>query len=102
MSAPAWRALAWPGAIAAIAGALVWNLVFDLWLGQGERQYLWERARYRLGEGAGVSLDGSMASSIQSGLWVATAWAVVVIVAILAASVIAYRRGCARRLANDK
>jgi len=81
----------WPGVIAAVTGVVVWNLVFDLWVGQGERQYLWERARYRLGEGSGVSLDGSMASSIRSGLWVATAWTALVVAAVLGASYVAYR-----------
>jgi hypothetical protein len=93
MSVPLRHALAWPGVIAAAAGLLIWNLVFDLWVGQGERQYLWERARHRLGEGADVSLDGSMSAVVRSGVWVATSWTVVVVVAILAASFVAYRTG---------
>jgi hypothetical protein len=90
----------WPGVIAAITGFLVWNLVFDLWVGQGERQYLWERARFRLGEGRAVSLDGSMASSVRSGIWVATAWSIVVVAAVIGASYLAYRRG--RPVTNDE
>jgi TRAP-type C4-dicarboxylate transport system permease large subunit len=95
-------ALVWPGVIAAVTAVLVWNVVFDLWLGQGERQYLWERARYRLGEGPAVSLDGSMASSIRGGVWVATAWAAVVVAAILGASYVAYRRGRREHTTNDQ
>jgi hypothetical protein len=91
----------WPGAIAALTGFFVWNLVFDLWVGQGERQYLWERARFRLGEGPGVSLDGSMASSVEGGIWVATAWTIVVVAAVLGASYLAYRAG-KRQVANDQ
>ena len=82
----------WVVAIALVAGFFVWNVVFDLWLGQGERQYLWENARHELGQGPGVSLEGSMAVSIREGAVVATAWAMVVVIAVLAAAWVARRR----------
>jgi hypothetical protein len=87
------RALArrWAVAIALVTGFLVWNVVFDLWLGQGERQYLWEHARHELGQGRDVSLKGSMESSMRDALWVATAWAAVVAAAILLASYVSFR-----------
>jgi hypothetical protein len=81
----------WALTIAAVTAFLVWNLVFDLWLGQGERQYLWEKAKYQMGQGTNVSLEGSMASSMRDGFWVATTWATVVGGAILLASYLSYR-----------
>ena len=44
-----------------VAAIFVWNLVFDLWLGQAERQYLWKKAAHALGEARDVTLDGSIA-----------------------------------------
>lgn len=86
-----WRVFRWPLAAAALAAVVVWNLVFDLWLGQGERQYLWEQARHALGEGPPVSLAGWAASAVRSGLVVATIWAVLVAAAVLAAAWLAHR-----------
>jgi uncharacterized membrane protein YqjE len=60
-----WRAWRWPAAIAAIAAVFVWNLVFDLWLGQAERQYLWKKAAHALGEARDVTLDGSIAVAVR-------------------------------------
>jgi hypothetical protein len=81
----------WTIAIAAVAGFLVWNAVFDLWLGQGERQYLWERAKFELGQASAVSLKGSMQSSIHDGAVVATGWAALVVIAVLVASYVSFR-----------
>ncbi len=81
----------WSIAIALIAGFFVWNVVFDLWLGQGERQYLWERAKHEMGRGPGVSLKGSMAVSIRDGATVATCWALLVVAAVLSASYVSFR-----------
>ena len=81
----------WTIAIALVAGFFVWNVVFDLWLGQGERQYLWENAKHELGRGRGVSLKGSMAVSIREGAIVATAWAGLVVAAVLSAAYVAFR-----------
>jgi hypothetical protein len=92
----AWRVWRGPAAIAAVAAVLVWNLVFDLWLGQAERQYLWNKAGHALGERRDVTLDGSMAVAILDGAWVATAWAAIVAGAIVAASWLAYRAGRGR------
>jgi hypothetical protein len=81
----------WTAVIAGIAGFLVWNTVFDLWLGQGERQYLWERAKFELGRGPAVTLEGSMRSSIHDGAIVATGWALVVVIAVASAAYVAFR-----------
>jgi hypothetical protein len=89
----AWRAVRGPAAIALVVGILVWNLVFDLWLGQAERQYLWKKAAHALGEGRDVTLDGSMAVAIREGAWVATAWTVVVVGAVCLAWWVGYRAG---------
>lgn len=88
-----WRAWRWPAAVAAITAVFVWNLVFDLWLGQAERQYLWKKAAHALGEARDVTLDGSIAVAVQEGAWVATWWTLGVVAAIALASALAYRAG---------
>ena len=93
----AWRLVRGPAAVALVIAVLVWNLVFDLWLGQAERQYLWKKAAHALGEGRDVTLDGSMAVAIGEGAWVATAWTAVVVGAIALASWMAYRAGRGER-----
>jgi hypothetical protein len=82
-----------PAAVALVAAILVWNLVFDLWLGQAERQYLWNKAAHALGEGRDVTLDGSMAVAVREGAVVATAWTAAIIGALALASWLAYRAG---------
>jgi hypothetical protein len=80
-------------ALALVCGGFVWNLIFDLWLGQVERQYLWEQARHELGYGPSVSLQGMMRHATREGAWVATGWAIVVVAAILGAAWYGYRQG---------
>lgn len=81
----------WAVAIALVIGFFVWNVIFDLWLGQGERQYLWENAKHDLGRGPGVSLKGSMAVSIRDGAFVASVWALLVVAAVLGAAYLSFR-----------
>jgi hypothetical protein len=88
-----WRAARGPAIVALLTAILVWNLVFDLWLGQAERQYLWKKAAHALGEGRDVTLDGSMAVAVREGAWVATWWTFGIIGAIVLASLLAYRAG---------
>ena len=76
-----------------VAAILVWNLIFDLWLGQAERQYLWKKAAHALGEARDVTLDGSIAVAVREGAWVATAWTAVVVASILLAAWLGYRAG---------
>jgi hypothetical protein len=82
-----------PAAVALVAAILVWNLVFDLWLGQAERQYLWKKAAHALGEGRDVTLDGSIAVAVREGAVVASAWTAAVVGAIALAAWLAYRAG---------
>ena len=88
-----WRAARGPAVVALLAAILVWNLVFDLWLGQAERQYLWKKAAHALGESRDVTLDGSMAVAVREGAWVATAWTMVIVGAIALAAWLGYRAG---------
>ena len=98
MDAAARLARRWSLTIALVAGFFVWNVVFDLWLGQGERQYLWENAKHEMGRGPGVSLKGSMAVSVRDGATVATVWAALVGIAVLGAAYLSFR--LARRAAR--
>ena len=88
-----WRAARGPAVVAAIAAVFVWNLVFDLWLGQAERQYLWKKAAHALGDARDVTLDGSIAVAVREGAWVATAWTGLVVGAIILAAWLGYRAG---------
>lgn len=80
-------------AVAAVTVAFIWNLVFDLWIGQVERQYLWENARHELHLGPAVSLKAMMAEGRAAGVWVASGWSLLVTVAIGLAAWYAYRQG---------
>jgi hypothetical protein len=88
-----WRAARGPAIVALLTAVLVWNLIFDLWLGQAERQYLWKKAAHALGESRDVTLDGSIAVAVREGAWVATWWTVGVVAAIALAAWLAYRGG---------
>jgi hypothetical protein len=88
-----WRAARGPAMVALLTAILVWNLIFDLWLGQAERQYLWKKAAHALGEGRDVTLDGSMAVAEREGAWVATCWTAFVVGMIALAAWLAYRTG---------
>jgi hypothetical protein len=85
--------------LAIICGGLVWLVVFDLWLGQVERQYLWEQARAELGLARRVSLKSMMAQGTREGAWIAGAWALLVAAAIIAAGLFGFREG--RRSLRD-
>jgi hypothetical protein len=92
------RRVFWVTAVLAIVcGGLIWLLVFDLWLGQVERQYLWEQARYELGLGRRVSLKGMMNHAVGQAAWIASAWAVLVVAAIIGAGFYAYHEGQRKR-----
>lgn len=90
---PARRVLWVSAVLALVAGGLIWLLVFDLWLGQVERQYLWETARAELRLGERVSLKGSMAQATRDAAWIASGWALLVVAAILGAGLFGYREG---------
>jgi hypothetical protein len=97
MALPAWvREARGPFVIALVAGVLFWNLIFDLFLGQAERQYLWMKAAHALGEGRDVTLDGSIAVAVREGAWAATGWTALIVVAIGAAAWLGYRAGVRR------
>ena len=80
-------------ALACTTALLVWNGIFDLHVSLGEKQYLIEAARARLGEGATPSMSAIMADAVHDGARRAAWWAVVVLGLTLAAS-----RAAARQL----
>jgi hypothetical protein len=82
--------------VAAVAGGLIWNLVFDMWLGQAERQYLWENAAHDLKIGPPVSLKLMMQQATHTAFWVASGWSLFVAVAIAFAAWYGYRQGTRR------
>ncbi len=79
--------------VAGVAAGLIWNLVFDMWLGQAERQYLWENARHALNIGPPVSLKTMMDQARDAAFWVASGWSLFVAVAIAFAAWYGYRQG---------
>jgi len=86
-----WRAARGPAIVALLTAILVWNLIFDLWLGQAERQYLWKKAAHALGEARDVTLDGSIAVAVREGAWVATYWTAFIVGMIGLAGWLGYR-----------
>jgi hypothetical protein len=94
---PTWvRDARGPLVIALVVAVLIWNLIFDLFLGQAERQYLWAKASHALGEGRDVTLDGTIADGIRDGAWAASTWTAIVVLAILTAAWLGYRAGSRR------
>jgi hypothetical protein len=88
------RRVLWISAVLAIiCGGLVWLVVFDLWLGQVERQYLWEQSQSELGLTRRVSLKSMMSQASREGAWIASAWALLVAAAIVAAGAFGFREG---------
>lgn len=96
------RRVLWVSAVLAIVcGGLIWILVFDLWLGQVERQYLWVQAQSELGLAPRVSLKSMMAQASREGAWIASAWALLVVAAIIGAGFYGYREGQRGSRASD-
>lgn len=79
--------------VAGVVAAAIWLLVFDMWLGQVERQYLWENARHDLKLGPAVSLKAMMDEGRATGARVATAWSALVAGAVLLVGHIGYNKG---------
>jgi hypothetical protein len=79
--------------LALVVGAAIWLLVFDMWLGQVERQYLFENAWHELKRGPAVSLKAMVDEGRAMGARVATGWAALVAAAILLAGRYGYVKG---------
>ena len=78
-------------ALALTAAVLVWNGIFDLHVSRGEKQYLIEEARFRLGERSAPSMSAIMADTVRDGARRATWWGLVVFGLSLGASYAAAR-----------
>ncbi len=79
--------------IALVAGVAIWLLVFDMWLGQVERQYLWENARHEMNLGPAVSLKAMMDEGRIAGARVASGWSALVAASVLLAGRYGYSKG---------
>ena len=62
-----WRPSVLGLVLAAVTAFLVWNGIFGLHVSRGEKQYLLEEARYRLGERAAPSLPVIMEDTVRAG-----------------------------------
>ena len=69
-----------------VAGVIIWNAFFDLYVSRGAREYLQKKAEYDAGLGPWVVMDvvmlqatrdGLIMSSVWSGLIVAGGWATI-------------------------
>jgi len=90
---PPRRVLLVSAVLGLICGGLIWNLVFDLWLGQVERQYLLEQTRAELGVAPRVSLKAVMARAVHEGACIASGWTLLVLVSIGGAAAYAFQQG---------
>jgi hypothetical protein len=57
-----------------VAGAVVWNGVFDLHVTRGVKEYLFRQARHELGLGPPVTPEGVMRQTVRDGAVAATLW----------------------------
>jgi hypothetical protein len=67
-----------------VAGIVAWNAVFDLLVSRGIKEYLYQEARYRLGEIPPVAMAEIMGQTVRDAWPLATGWAVVLTAAGLA------------------
>jgi hypothetical protein len=61
-----------------VLGGVVWNVVFDLYISRGAREYLQLAAEAELGRRPGVSMNGVMQSNARTGAITATCYLVLV------------------------
>ncbi len=78
-------------ALALTSALLVWNGIFGLHVSRGEKQYLLEEARFRLGERPPPSMSAIMADTVRAGVRQAT-WCGAVVFGLALAT----RHGVAR------
>jgi hypothetical protein len=58
-----------------VVGVLLWNGIFDLYIGRGVREYLHLRAEFELGVGPEPSMAAVMARAQRRGAAAASIWA---------------------------
>ncbi|HXH07839.1 MAG TPA: hypothetical protein VNI83_14740 [Vicinamibacterales bacterium] len=89
-----WRArLVW---LWIIVGVAVWNLVFDLLVSRGVKEYLRWQAEHELGRRGPVDLRALMDRTAADAALAATFWALLVVSAGLLTIRLAARRSCTR------
>lgn len=67
----------------------VWNVIFDLYVSRGAREYLQLQAEFQLGLGPEPAMAEVMRRNTRDGLWGATLWGGLVLVAGLGTSIAA-------------
>lgn len=65
----------------AILAVLMWNVVYDLLLTRGIKEYLLRAALHGAGQGPAIPLARSMEIAVRDALWVATFWACLIFLA---------------------
>ena len=64
-----------------VAGLVVFNAFFDLYVSRGAREYLQKRAEFELRGGSEPQMDAVMAQSIADGWVMSGIWASIVVAA---------------------
>lgn len=57
-----------------VAGVIIWNAFFDLYVSRGAREYLQKKAEHDAGAGPPVTMDGVMRQATRDGLIMSSVW----------------------------
>ena len=62
-----------------VAGVIIWNAFFDLYVSRGAREYLQKKAEHDAGVGPPVVMDVVMRQSTRDGLIMSSVWSALVV-----------------------
>jgi hypothetical protein len=62
-----------------VAGASVWNGLYDILITRGIKEYLFRQALYESGRGARVPMAAIMDETVAQAIWVCTLWASLIV-----------------------
>ena len=72
-----------------VLSVAIWNVIFDLYVSRGAREYLQLQAEFQLGLGPEPAMAEVMSRNTRDGLWGATLWGGLVLMAGFATSMAA-------------